>query len=201
MKNCTPGYTRGFRKAIGLDYQEPELTPQGTFQSDDPGLGFRVIKKPHADPIFLSEIPEKQKDFLGHRLTQQMVGTKIHRRMFGASAFYANPNAGTDDVDDAAMVSSPEVFLPVNSSDRLLFSMEVPDFVVTAVMSLKAADDVVMFHSLRYIPRIRFVKLEELPGIYNSMVERSRNLPAQGIAYPGLERDLATIKAIIDHAK
>jgi hypothetical protein len=33
------------------------------------------------------------------------------------------------------------------------------------------------------------------------MVERSRSLPAQGIAYPGLERDLATIKAIIDHAK
>lgn len=201
LKNGTPGYTRGFRKAIGLDYDEPELTPKSTFQSDDPSVGFRIIKKPHADRIFLSEIPENQKDVLGHRLTQQMVGEKIHRRMFGASAFYANPNAGTNEVDDAAMVSTPEVYLPVNSAARLLFGMEIPDFVATAVMSLKAADDVVMCHSLRFIPRIRFVKLEDLPGIYDAIVERSKSLPAPGVAYPGLENDLANIKAIIDNAK
>ena len=99
------------------------------------------------------------------------------------------------------MVSNPEVYLPVNSSDRLLFGMEIPDFIATAVMSLKGADDVVMFHSLRFIPRVRFVKLEELQGIYDDIVQRSKSLPVPGVAYPDLEQDLANIKAIIDNAK
>ena len=201
MKNCTPGYTDGFRKALGLEFNEPELTSKSTFQTDDPSIGFRIIKKAHADNLFLTEIPEDQKAFLGHRLTQQMVGEKIHRRMFGASAYYANPNAGTNDVDDAALVSNPEVYLPVNSANRLLFGIDVPDFVVSAVMSLKAADDVLMFHSLRFIPRIKFVKLGELQGIYDDIVNRSKSLSAEGIAYPRLNQDLADIKAIIDNAK
>lgn len=201
MKNGTPGYTDGFRKAIGLEYQEPELTAKGTFQTDDPGIGFRIIKKEHADQFFLTEIPDAQKQVMGHRLSQQMLGERIHRRMFGASAFYANPNAGTNEVDDVTLVSDPEVFLPVNSVDRLLFGMEIPDFVATAVLSLKAADDVVMFHSLRFIPRIKFVKLAELPGIYGEMVARSFELDIPGVAFPNLEQDLADIKAIIDHAK
>ena len=201
MKNCTPGYTDGFRKAIGLEFEEPELTSKGTFQTDDPSIGFRIIKKPHADNLFLTPIPEDQKHYLGHRLTQQMVGEKIHRRMFGASAFYANPNAGTNDVDDAALVSSPEVYLPVNSANRLLFSMDIPDFVVTAVMSLKTSSDEVMFHSLRFIPRIKFVKLAELQGVYDDIVKRSKTLPTAGIAYPNLEKDLANIQAIINNAK
>ena len=201
MKNCTPGYTDGFRKALGLEFNEPELTSKSTFQTDDPSIGFRIIKKAHADNLFLTEIPEDQKAFLGHRLTQQMVGEKIHRRMFGASAYYANPNAGTNDVDDAALVSNPEVYLPVNSANRLLFGIDVPDFVVSAVMSLKAADDVLMFHSLRFIPRIKFVKLGELQGIYDDIVNRSKSLSAEGIAYPHLNQDLADIKAIIDNAK
>ncbi len=201
LKNSTPGYTRGFRKAIGLDYEEPELTSKSTFQSDEADVGFRIIKKAHADGIFTSEIPEDMEDVLGYRLTQQMTGQNIHRRMFGPAAFYANPDASPNEVDDVAMVSNPQVFLPVNSASRLLFSMEIPDFVVTAVMSLKAADDVVMFHSLRFIPRIKFVKLADLPGIYDEIVKRSKSLPAPGVDYPNLEQDLADIKDIIDNAK
>lgn len=201
LKNSAPGYTRGFRKAIGLDYEEPELTSKSTFQSDDSDVGFRIIKKAHADGIFTSEIPEDIKDVVGYRLAQQMTGQNIHRRMFGPATLYANPNATPNEVDDVAMVSNPQVFLPVNSASRLLFSMEIPDFVVSAVMSLKAADDVVMFHSLRFIPRINFVKLKDLPDIYDGIVKRSKSLPVPGVDYPNLEQDLADIKDIIDNAK
>lgn len=114
-------------------------------------MGFKIIKKAHADGIFTGEIPEDLEDVVGYRLTQQMTGQNIHRRLFGSAAFYSNPNASPNEVDDVTMVSNPQVFLPVNSASRLLFNMEIPDFVVTAVMSLKAADDVVMFHSLRFI--------------------------------------------------
>lgn len=201
LKNSAPGYTRGFRKAIGLDYEEPELTSKDTFQSDDPDVGFKIIKKAHADGIFTSEIPEDIEDVIGYRMTQQMTGQNIHRRLFGPAAFYSNPNASPNEVDDVAMVSNPQVFLPVNSASRLLFNMEIPDFVVTAVMSLNAADDVAMFHSLRFIPRIKFVKLKDLPDIYAEIVKRSKSLPASGVDYPNLDQDLADIKDIVDNAK
>lgn len=201
MKGAAPGYTDGFRKAIGLAYTEPELSPKSAYQSDDPDSGFRIIKKPHADKIFIADIPEDQKDFLGNRLTQQQIGTNIHRRMFGVSAFYSNPSAGTDQLDDATMVSDPEVYLPVNSSDRLLFGADVPDFVVTAFMSLKAGEDDCMFHSLRFIPKVEFVKLADLQGIYSQIVTRSASLASEGISFPDLDKDLTKIKNIVDNAK
>ena len=79
--------------------------------------------------------------------------------------------------------------------------MEIPDFVATAVLTLKAADDVAMCHSLRFIPRIKFVKLAELPGIYAEIEKRSKSMPGSGVDYPNLEQDLADIKDIIDNAK
>lgn len=201
LKGATPGYTDGFRRAIGLSYEEPELTPMSSFQSDDPGVGFRIIKKPHADTLFLSEIPEEQKEVIAHRLSQQQVGTNIHRRMFGASALYANPLAGTNEVDDVTLVSDPEVFLPVNSSERLLFGMEIPDYVVTAVMSLKAADDVVMTHSLRFIPRIQFIKLEDLSAVstrifLDGVIFRNQ----KGVSFPHLDEDIYKISKISANA-
>jgi hypothetical protein len=201
LKGSTPGYTDGFRKAIGLEYEEPELTSMGTYQSDDPGVGFRIIKKPHADQLFLSEIPEEQKTIIGHRLSQQQVGENIHRRMFGASAFYANPLAGPNEVDDVTLVSDPEVFLPVNASQRLLFGMEIPDFVVTAMMSLKAADDVVMTHTLRFIPEIKFIKLADLEDLaakiyVNGILFRNQ----KGISFPLLDDDIQKIYDISRNA-
>mgnify|MGYP007070317640 FL=1 len=201
LNAASDGYTDGFRKALGLSYVEPELSSKSAYQSDDDGVGFRIIKKPHADKMFLASIPDDQKDFIGNRLSQQQLGTNIHRRMFGASACFRNPGAGTDQLDDVAMVSDPEVFLPANSSERLLFGMDIPDYVVTAVMSLEAADDVAMFHSLRFIPRIEFIKLEQLPEIYMQILHRKDALPTNGISYPQLEDDLAKIKDIVDNAK
>lgn len=201
LNGATPGYTDGFREAIGLSYTEPELTSRSTYQSDDDGVGFRIIKKPHADNIFLATIPDEQKDVLGNRLSQQQLTQKIHRRLFGASAYFSNPSAGTDEIDDVTMVSDPEVYLPVNSADRLLFSVDIPDFVASAVMSLKADGDVVQYHSLRFLPKIQFVKLSELPDIYSQIVQRAASLPGDGIAYPQLQDDLAKIKTIIDNAK
>lgn len=201
LKGATPGYTDGFRNAIGLSYEEPELTSMSSYQSDDPAVGFRIIKKPHADELFLSAIPEAQKSIIGHRLSQQQVGENIHRRMFGASAMYCNPNAGTNELDDVSLVSDPEVFLPVNSSDRLLFGMEIPDFVVTAMMSLNAADDVIMTHSLRFIPRIEFVKLEDLPQLaakiyVNGIAVRNQ----KGITFPHLDEDIQKISDLSRNA-
>jgi hypothetical protein len=164
-------------------------------------VGFRIIKKPHADNIFLTTIPDEQKDVLGNRLSQQQLTQKIHRRLFGASTYFSNPSAGTDEIDDVTMVTDPEVYLPVNSADRLLFSVDVPDFVASAVMSLKADGDVVQYHSLRFLPKIQFVKLSELPDIYSQIVQRAASLPGDGIAYPQLQDDLAKIKKIIDNAK
>ena len=201
LNAAAPGYTDGFRKAVGLSYKEPELSPKSSYQSDDAGVGFRIIKKPHADNIFLTSIPDDQKDVVGNRLSQQQIGSKIHRRMFGASAFYSNPQATTDQVDNVAMVSDPEVYLPVKSSDRLLFGMDIPDYIVTAVLSLKAGDDEIMFHSLRFIPRIEFITLEQLPEIYMQILQRKDAMPRKGIDYPQMDADLAKIKVIIDNAK
>ena len=201
LNYTTPGYTDGFRKAIGLSYTEPELSPKSSYQSDDADSGFRIIKKPHADNIFLTNIPDDQKEFLGNRLSQQQLTSKIHRRMFGASAFFSNPSAGTDQLDDVMMVTDPEVFLPVNSADRLLFSTEIPDYVVTAVMTLTTVNEEAMVHSLRFLPKVQFVKLSELPGIYSQIVSRAASLPSQGVAFPQLQDDLAKIKKIVDNAK
>lgn len=202
LKGATPGYTDGFRNAIGLSYEEPELTSKSAYQSDDPGVGFKIIKKPHADELFLSAIPEKQKSIIGHRLSQQQVGVNIHRRMFGASALYTNPLAGTNDVDDVTLVSDPEVFLPVNPSDRLLFGMEIPDFVVTAMMSLETNDGVVMTHSLRFIPKIQFIKLADLPQLYAQIYVNGITIRSQkGISFPHLDDDIKKISQISNNAK
>lgn len=199
LKGAAPGYTDGFRKAIGLSYEEPELTSLDTYQSDDPNVGFRIIKKPHADQLFVSDIPENQREVMGYRLSQQQVGQKIHRRMFGASAFFTNPSAGYNQVDDVAMVSDPEVFLPVNSADRLLFGMDIPDFIVTAVMTLEADDDVCMVHSLRFIPRIKFVKAEDLPKVWADLRTRADELMKQeGVHYPHLNADIDKIRQITE---
>ncbi len=167
-------------------------------------MGFKIIKKNHADNIFLAEIAERDKDIFGNRLSQQQIGQKIHRRLFGVSALYCNKNAGYDDLDDVMMVSDPEVYLPVNSGDRLLFSTELPDFVVTALLTLRGqenGEDVDMMHSLRFIPRIEFISLEQLPDVYNAIVERCANLPVDGISYPQLQDDLDKIKKLVDNAK
>lgn len=201
LKGTTPGYTDGFRKAVGLSYEEPELTSKSAYQSDDAGVGFKIIKKPHADALFLSEIPQEQQDIIGYRLSQQQVGEKIHRRMFGASAFYSNPSAGTNELDDVTLVSDPEVFLPVNSADRLLFGIDIPDFVVTAMMSLRAADDVVMTHSLRFIPRIQFIKLADLPEIATKIhLDGITFRNQQGVSFPHLNEDILKIREISNHA-
>ena len=201
LNGTTPGYTDGFRKAIGLAYEEPELTSKDIYQTDDADVGFKIIKKPHADELFVSKIPEAQKEIIGYRLSEQQVGNNIHRRMFGASAFFANPLAGPNDVDDVTLVSDPEVFLPVNAEKRLLFGMEIPDFVVTAMMSLRAADDVVMTHSLRFIPEIRFIKLAELPELWAKIYVNGisfRNQP--GVSFPHLDEDILKIRDISENA-
>ena len=204
LNGAAPGYTQGFRRAIGLEYTNPELTPKSSYQSDDAGVGFKIIKKNHADNIFLAEIAERDRAIFGNRLSQQQIGQKIHRRLFGVSALYCNKNAGYDDLDDVMMVSDPEVYLPVNSGDRLLFSTELPDFVVTALLTIKGqenGEDVDMMHSLRFIPRIEFISLEQLPAVYNAIVERCANLPVDGISYPQLQDDLDKIKNLVDNAK
>ena len=202
FKGATPGYTDGFREAIGLSYTEPELTEMSTYQSDDAKVGFRIFKKPHTDPIFLSDIPEEQKEVLGNRLCEQQVGQKIHRRMYGASAFYLNPSAGPDELDDVTMVTDPEVYLPVNASDRLLFGMEIPDYIVTAVMTLNADDDVVMTHSLRFIPQIKFIKLEELEKVWDAIYARGTEMHThKGVSYPSLDEQIEKIRIIKNNAQ
>ena len=204
LNASTPGYTNGFRHAVGLDYETPELTPKETYQSDDPDVGFRIIKKSHSDPIFLADIPEDQQDVLDNRLSQQMLGQRIHRRMFGASAFYLNKNAGPNDVDDVTMVTDPAVFLPTNSEDRLLFPIELPDYIVSAVMTCETPgpDDEKegMVHSLRFIPKIQFIKSSELTRTYNEIKERRDQMVKQkGVVFPDLDKDIAKIKEIIDN--
>ena len=201
LNYARPGYTDGIRKALGIAFTEPELSSKGSFQSDDPGVGFRIIKKPHADNIFLASIPEDQKDIIGNRLSQQQLTSKIHRRMFGASAFFSNPSAGTDQVDNVTMVTDPEVYLPVNSTDRLLFNTDIPDYVVTAVLALDAGEDETMIHSLRFLPKVKFVTLSELPGIYSQIVSRAAAMSSGIITYPQMNEDIAKIKKIVDNAK
>ena len=135
------------------------------------------------------------------RLSQQQLTSKIHRRMFGASAFFSNPSAGTDQLDDVTMVTDPEVYLPVNSSDRLLFNMDIPDYVVTAVMTLEAGEDETMMHSLRILPKIEFISLLDLPTVYSQIVSRAAKMPTGTITYPQMEQDLEKIRKIKDNAK
>ena len=201
LNYAQPGYTDATRKALGIDYTVPDLSSKSSFQSDDPGVGFRVIKKPHADNIFLTEIPDDEKEFIGHRLSQQQLTSKIHRRMFGASAFFSNPSAGTDQLDDVTMVTDPEVYLPVNSTDRLLFNMDIPDYVVTAVMTLEAGEDETMMHSLRILPKIEFISILDIPAVYSQIVSRAAKMPAGNITYPQMEQDLEKIRKIKDNAK
>ena len=121
--------------------------------------------------------------------------------MFGASAFFSNPSAGTDQVDNVTMVTDPEVYLPVNSTDRLLFNTDIPDYVVTAVLALDAGEDETMIHSLRFLPKVKFVTLSELPGIYSQIVSRAAAMSSGIITYPQMNEDIAKIKKIVDNAK
>ena len=204
LNAAAPGFTDGFRKAIGLEYTAPAITDKSAYQSDDAGVGFRIIKKYHGDKIFQTYISDDDKDILAHRLSQQQIGTKIHRRLYGASAYYTKKDATADELDDVMMVADPEVYLPVNSADRLLFNTDLPDFIVTAVLSLKGMEndeEVVQFHSLKFIPKIEFVSINDLGKIYEEIRGRCSNLPTDNVEYPQLQEDLAKIKNIVDNAK
>lgn len=200
-----PGYTQGFRTAIGLDYENPKLTDKEAFESDESGLGFVVIKKSHSDALFLDKIDEDQEDMIGHRLSQQQITENIHRRMFGTSYFYSNSSAGMDQVDEVAMVDDPQVYLPVDSKNRLLFDTEVPDYVVGMSLKISGKDsngeETVLFHTLRFLPRIKFISLSEVQGIYDSIVERSAHMPSQEYDYPLMEEQLEKIRQLISQCK
>ena len=204
LNAAAPGYTNGFRKAIGLEYTNPEITDKSAYQSDDEGVGFKVIKKYHGDEIFQTFISDDDKDILAHRLSQQQIGEKIHRRLWGASAYYCKKNATADELDDVMMVADPEVYLPVNSADRLLFNTDLPDFIVTAVLSLKGienGEEVVQVHSLKFIPKIEFISVNDLEKVYEEIRGRCINLPTDNVDYPQLQEDLAKIKQLVDNAK
>ena len=204
LNASAPGYTDGFRKAIGLEYTAPEITDKSAYQSDDEGVGFKIIKKYHGDDIFLTSISDDDKDILAHRLSQQQIGEKIHRRLYGASAFYSKKNASADELDDVMMVADPEVYLPVNSADRLLFNSDLPDFVVTAVLSLtgiEKGEEVVQIHTLNFIPKIEFISVKDLEKVYEEISGRCTNLPTDNVDYPQIQEDLAKIKKLVDNAK
>lgn len=204
LNASAPGYTDGFRRAIGLEYTAPEITDKSSYQSDDEGVGFKIIKKYHGDEIFKTTISDDDKDILAHRLSQQQIGEKIHRRLYGPSAFYCKKEATADELDDVMMVADPEVYLPVNSADRLLFNTELPDFIVTAVLSLKGiekGEEVVQFHSLNFIPKIEFISVKDLDRVYEEISSRCTNLPTDIVDYPQIQEDLAKIKKLVDNAK
>ncbi|MBQ5401583.1 MAG: hypothetical protein IIU16_01565, partial [Bacteroidales bacterium] len=163
-----------------------------------------VIKKYHGDEIFQTFISDDYKDILAHRLSQQQIGEKIHRRLYGASAFYCKKDATADEVDDVMMVADPEVYLPVNSADRLLFNTDLPDFIVTAVLSLtgiEKGEEVVQFHSLKFLPKIEFISVKDLEKIYLEIRDRCSNLPTDNVEYLHIQEDLAKIKQLVDNAK
>ena len=102
------------------------------------------------------------------------------------------------------MVADPEVYLPVNSADRLLFNTDLPDFIVTAVLSLKGienGEEVVQVHSLKFIPKIEFISVNDLEKVYEEIRGRCINLPTDNVEYPQLQEDLAKIKKLVNNAK
>lgn len=204
----TNGYTDDFRSAIGLDYTVPDLSPkEGGFQSNDSDAGFKLIHKNHDDVIFKQAIPEDEKDYAAYRLSQYTVSGNIHRRMYGLSTYYTKKNAGPNDIDNVNAVAEPQVFLPADTDNRLLFGPEAPDFVVTAMLRVEGkqedGQDHILVHSLRYIPQIKYVGLNELLGIYSKMVSNAAAMKAAhpDIAFPEMDAQLARIKVLIDNAK
>lgn len=201
-----PGYTQGFRKAVGLDYENPKISSKDVFQSNDAGIGFRIIKKPHGDGLFLGAIDNDVKDIIGNRLSQQKLSANISRRMVGPSMFYCKKDADLNTVDDVAMVSDPAVFLPANSKDRLLFDTDIPDYVVS--LSLRIAsegltdspdDDEVMFHTLRFIPKVVFVTAAEAKQKYQEILARSQSYQSgKFFTSPHMTGQVEHIQSIVD---
>lgn len=201
-----PGYTRGFRKAVGLDYENPKISSKDVFQSNDVGIGFRIIKKAHGDGLFLGAIDNDVKDIIGNRLSQQKLSANISRRMVGPSMFYCKKDADLNTVDDVAMVSDPAVFLPANSKDRLLFDTDIPDYVVS--LSLRIAsegltgspdDDEVMFHTLRFIPKVVFVTVAEAKQKYQEILARSQSYQSgKFFTSPHMTGQVEHIQSIVD---
>jgi hypothetical protein len=69
-------------------------------------------------------------------------------------------------------------------------------------MSLETNDGVVMTHSLRFIPKIQFIKLADLPQLYAQIYVNGIAIRNQkGISFPHLDEDIKKISQISNNAK
>lgn len=201
------GHSDGFRNVIGLGYTNPQLSTKNTFDTrDEGGLagGFRIIKLKHEDALFQEPITDNEKDYTAYRLSQQNISGNINRRMYGMSLYYTNKNAGPNDIDNVSAVLDPQVYLPADSEKRLVYDPDVPDYVVSATLDIRGKDekgeDVVLFNTLRFVPKIVFIEVTRVREVYETIKAKAEKLKADnpGITFPLLDAELKKIEKIVN---
>ena len=204
------GNTDAFRSAVGLDYDKVlTLATAGKDQTASTGnvsgakpLPFKILKDPYTKDFFLMEMDESDKETFGDlvapHLSSQSVNGDYERRYFGNSLYFTNRNADASTVDVVQFVSDPQIFVPFNEQKRVITDPDLPDLVVTVQLRVKSQspgqdEPSVKLYRLRYVPRIEYINVEDVPAVYQQMVAR-KNVTSSA-DYQTLEAHLDLVKA------
>ena len=137
-------------------------------------------------------------DLVAPHLSSQSVNGDYERRYFGNSLYFTNRNADASTVDVVQFVSDPQIFVPFNEQKRVITDPDLPDLVVTVQLRVKSQspgqdEPSVKLYRLRYVPRIEYINVEDVPAVYQQMVAR-KNVTSSA-DYQTLEAHLDLVKA------
>ena len=208
------GNTDAFRSAAGLEYEPMCIAADKKVDRASTGnvagtenLPLKIFKDIHTKEFFQmkvdEEIAENVSDFLGTRLSGQLVNGNYERRYYGSSLFFCNPDASSSMVDIVQYVSDPQIFVPFNEQKRVITDPDLPDLVVTVQLRVEStspgqSEPTVKIYRLRYIPKIVYINAEDVPAVYQQMAAKANGGMSSTVHYVTLNQHLDLVKAYAD---
>lgn len=186
------GYTNAFRQSLGLTTDLSwRFSNKNMFVSSNKSqIDFKLCQKRRDDPIFgATEIDPQLTDYVAYRRSEQHSADTIIRRYYGPSMFYTKEFADPYQVDEVHFVTDPQIDVPFDNvgKEKWIIDPQLPDFVVTAVLSVRGMDhtdndEQIMVNTLRFVPEVKYINLSQLSGIYNDIASREmKNITGKSI--------------------
>jgi hypothetical protein len=208
------GNTDAFRSAVELNYEPMSLATDKKADRASTGdvagtspLPFKIFKDPCTKGFFQmpmdEEATEKVSDLLGNRLSAQLVNDNYERRYYGTSLYFMNPDASSSMVDIVQYVSDPQIYVPFNETRRVITDPDLPDMVVSVQLRVESTspgqeEPTIKVYRLRYVPKIVYINAEDVPAVYQQMVDKANGGMSPNVEYATLNQQLALVKAYAD---
>ena len=88
------------------------------------------------------------------------------------------------------------------------YDPQLPDFVVTGILTVRGRDKTdnenqVMIHTLRFVPKIEFISVNDMQRVYNNMLYRKdalKNVSGRNVTveWPFMDEQISKVKGFID---